>query len=178
MQKIDIFKFKFYNCCNILGYLSLKYRCNRITWGSCENGVVKMVQWRWWCWQARHLGIWCSGLTFFSPSRDWRLEFRSWPMCRSGLDSRDRPARNPRNAVNLLWTSVHLSSGPPFPYLLTSHLYAVFIIHYNTRRFLSLHVSRYRAHEFHEHIFRNGWMDCRDPFHAALCLHCCVTDKT
>ena len=28
------------------------------------------------------------------------------------------------------------------------------------------------------HIFRNGWMDCRHAFHAALCLYCCVTDKT
>ena len=34
---------------------------------------------------------------------------------------------------------------------------------------------------FHEHIFhifRNGWMDCRDAFHAVLCLYCCVTDRT
>ena len=22
---------------------------------------------------------------------------------------------------------------------------------------------------FHEYIFRNGWMDCRDTFHAVLC---------
>ena len=28
------------------------------------------------------------------------------------------------------------------------------------------------------HIFRNGWMDCRDTFYAVLCLHCCVTDRT
>ena len=36
-------------------------------------------------------------------------------------------------------------------------------------------------HAFHEYIlciFRNGWMDCRDAFHAADCLYCCVTDKT
>jgi len=155
-----------------------KLRCYGL---SGEDGMVKMVQWRWWFWQARHLGIWCSyecsKTHLFSPSRNWGLEFRSWPVCRSGLDSCDHPARNPCNAVNVLCL-VHLSSGLPFPYLLFSHLYAVFIIHYNTRRFLSLHVSRYRAHEFHEHIFRNGWMDCRDPFHAALCLHCCVTDKT
>ena len=34
---------------------------------------------------------------------------------------------------------------------------------------------------FHEYILRilcNGWMDCRDAFHAALCLYCSVTDKT
>ena len=33
---------------------------------------------------------------------------------------------------------------------------------------------------FHEYIlciFRNGWMDCRDAFHAVLYLYCCVTDK-
>ena len=30
---------------------------------------------------------------------------------------------------------------------------------------------------FHEYILCNGWMDCRDAFHAALCLYCCVTDK-
>ena len=33
-------------------------------------------------------------------------------------------------------------------------------------------------HEYILRIFRNGWMDCRDAFHAALCLYCCVTDKT
>jgi len=33
---------------------------------------------------------------------------------------------------------VHLSSGPPFPNLLTSHLYAVFIIHLIKDVFLSL----------------------------------------
>ena len=25
-------------------------------------------------------------------------------------------------------------------------------------------------HEYILRIFRNGWMDCRDAFHAALCL--------
>jgi len=42
-------------------------------------------------------------------------------------------------------------------------------------------VYRDMGQAFHEHIlhiFRNGWMDCRDAFHAALCLYCCVTDKT
>jgi len=37
------------------------------------------------------------------------------------------------------------------------------------------------GHAFHEYIlciFRNGWIDCRDAFHAVLCLYCCVTDKT
>ena len=24
------------------------------------------------------------------------------------------------------------------------------------------------------HILRNGWMDCRDVFHAALCLYHCL----
>jgi len=33
-------------------------------------------------------------------------------------------------------------------------------------------------HEYILRIFRNGWMDCRDAFRAALCLYCCVTDKT
>ena len=33
-------------------------------------------------------------------------------------------------------------------------------------------------HEYILRILRNGWMDCRDAFHAALCLYCCVTDKT
>ena len=33
-------------------------------------------------------------------------------------------------------------------------------------------------HEYLLRIFRNGWMDCRDAFHAALCLYCWVTDKT
>jgi len=33
------------------------------------------------------------------------------------------------------------------------------------------------GHTFHEYynilcIFRNGWMDCRDAFHAVLCLCC------
>ena len=27
-------------------------------------------------------------------------------------------------------------------------------------------------------IFRNGWVDCRDAFHAVVCLYCCVTDRT
>ena len=27
-------------------------------------------------------------------------------------------------------------------------------------------------------IFRNGCMDCRDAFHAALCLYRCVTNAT
>ena len=36
---------------------------------------------------------------------------------------------------------------------------------------------------FHEHniilrIFCNDWMDCRDTFYAALCLYCCVTNRT
>jgi len=29
------------------------------------------------------------------------------------------------------------------------------------------------GHTFHEyilHIFRNGWMDCRDAFHAVICV--------
>jgi len=37
------------------------------------------------------------------------------------------------------------------------------------------------GHSFYEfilHIFCNGWTDCRDAFHAVLCLYCCVTDKT
>ena len=37
------------------------------------------------------------------------------------------------------------------------------------------------GHVFHEHIlhiFCNGWMDCRDAFHAVHCLYCCVTDRT
>ena len=37
------------------------------------------------------------------------------------------------------------------------------------------------GHAFHEHIlhiFRNGWMDSKDTFHAVLCLYCCVTDRT
>ena len=32
---------------------------------------------------------------------------------------------------------------------------------------------------FHEctlHILRNDQMNCRDAFHAVLCLYCCVTD--
>ena len=33
-------------------------------------------------------------------------------------------------------------------------------------------------HEYILHIFHKGWMDFRDAFHAVLCLHCCVTDKT
>ena len=28
------------------------------------------------------------------------------------------------------------------------------------------------------HIFCYGWMDCRDTFHAVLCLYCCVTNTT
>ena len=37
------------------------------------------------------------------------------------------------------------------------------------------------GHTFHEDIrrmFRNCLMNCRDAFHAVLCLYCCVTDKT
>jgi len=33
---------------------------------------------------------------------------------------------------------------------------------------------------FHDHIlcvFRTGWMDCVDNFHAVLCSYCCVTDR-
>jgi len=33
------------------------------------------------------------------------------------------------------------------------------------------------GHVFHEYIlciFCNGWMDCRDAFHAVLCLYCCI----
>ena len=33
-------------------------------------------------------------------------------------------------------------------------------------------------YEYILRIFGNGWMDCRDAFHAALCLYCCITDKT
>ena len=36
-------------------------------------------------------------------------------------------------------------------------------------------------HSFHKHIlriFRTGWMDCRDPFHAVFCLYCCAMDRT
>jgi len=38
------------------------------------------------------------------------------------------------------------------------------------------------GHAFHEHILRifhsyNGWMDCRDAFHAVLCLYFCVTAR-
>ena len=29
-------------------------------------------------------------------------------------------------------------------------------------------------HEYILRIFRNGWMDCRDAFHAVFCLYCCV----
>ena len=29
---------------------------------------------------------------------------------------------------------------------------------------------------FHECIFRNGWMDCRDVFYAVLCQYCYVMD--
>ena len=32
-----------------------------------------------------------------------------------------------------------------------------------------------RISEYILRIFRNGWMDCRDAFHAALCR---LTDKT
>jgi len=41
--------------------------------------------------------------------------------------------------------------------------------------------EEHMLHAFHKYIhciFRNGWMDCRDAFHAALCLYCCITDKT
>ena len=34
------------------------------------------------------------------------------------------------------------------------------------RRFTSIRILR---------IFCNGWMDCRDAFHAVLCLYCCAT---
>ena len=37
------------------------------------------------------------------------------------------------------------------------------------------------GHAFNEyilHIFRNGWMNCRDTFYAVLCLCCCITDRT
>ena len=39
------------------------------------------------------------------------------------------------------------------------------------------HVSGYGAH-VSRRIFRNSWMDCRDTFHAVLCLYCCVTNTT
>ena len=35
-----------------------------------------------------------------------------------------------------------------------------------------------RFHEYILRIFRNGWMDCRDTFHAVLCLHCYVMSTT
>ena len=35
-------------------------------------------------------------------------------------------------------------------------------------------------HEYNNYspYFGKGWMDCRDVFHAVLCLYCCVTDRT
>jgi len=45
---------------------------------------------------------------------------------------------------------------------------------------MAFHLSRYR-HTFHKHILRilcNGWEDCRDTFHAVLCLRCYVMDRT
>ena len=32
-------------------------------------------------------------------------------------------------------------------------------------------------HEYILRIFRNCWMDCKDTFHAVVCLYCCVTDR-
>jgi len=29
-------------------------------------------------------------------------------------------------------------------------------------------------HKYILHIFRNGWMDCRDTFNAVVCLYYCV----
>ena len=46
-------------------------------------------------------------------------------------------------------------------------------------RCYGFHVLRY-GHAFHEYIlriFRNGWIYCRDAFHAVICLYCCITDK-
>ena len=42
------------------------------------------------------------------------------------------------------------------------------------------HYSRYgpRISQVYSLYFRNDWMDCRDAFHAVLCLNCCVMDKT
>jgi len=37
---------------------------------------------------------------------------------------------------------------------------------------------RYVFHEYILCIFRNGWMDCRNAFHAVVCLYCCVMDRT
>jgi len=45
-------------------------------------------------------------------------------------------------------------------------------------RHYGFHVMGREFHEYILRIFRNGWMDCRDVFHAVLCLYCCVTDKT
>ena len=32
-------------------------------------------------------------------------------------------------------------------------------------------------HKYVLRIFHNSWMDCRDAFHAALCLYYCITGK-
>ena len=42
------------------------------------------------------------------------------------------------------------------------------------------HVLRYGAHvsQVNFRIFHNGWMNCRDAFHAVLYLYCCVMDRT
>jgi len=43
------------------------------------------------------------------------------------------------------------------------------------------HLSRYAARVSRVCIlrtFHNGWIDCRDAFHAVLWLYCCITDKT
>ena len=55
----------------------------------------------------------------------------------------------------------------------------VLLEHNVSLRFVSLLRDVGRAfHKYILRIFRNGWMDCRDAFHAALCLYCCVMDKT
>ena len=113
----------------------------------CKRPRVAHVRMAWWRWCSDDDGVgkrnkWAFDVADspISPTRNWRLELRSWPVCRSRLDSRDHLARNPLNAVNLLWTLVYLSSGPPLPLFnflaTTSHLYAVFIIHFNKRRWL------------------------------------------
>jgi len=115
---------------------------NRLCLAKWNLACVARVRMVWWRWCSDDDGVgerdkWVFDVADspISPTRSWRLKLRSWPVCRSRLNSRDHFARNPWNAVNLLWTLVHLSSGPPFPYLLTSNLYAVFIIHFNKRCF-------------------------------------------
>ena len=67
--------------------------------------------------------------------------------------------------------------------MITEALLALFLAYNVIKQNLKLrcygfHVSNYGALVSHVKVFFFPILDSRDAFHAVLCLHCCVTDRT